>query len=519
MKVLCFGDNTSKEAWADKLTRNFAEKNKLPFRGMFNNDTKILLNGCYHTSTFELPTKKIIESKKNFNQFIILDQPQEKYSHHSLFQKTFQLMQFFREKNIEFTILNPKNFERLEYWTNLLLKNKSFCLRPWISHIGYNGYRYTCERGTEPLIKDSKKIDWQNNTAFNKIKNNMLEGKLNENNCSWCIMHEKLGSYNTTRWHDTLQWVTKLKLKNINDLKKLTSPVYYEIRPGNKCNVMCRTCTPSFSHLIEKEWKTINNPYFQTYIKKERRGYDNFDVIDFDTVERVYVTGGEPTINLQFYKFLKDCISKNRINFELRVNSNFVKISKPLRKLFSNFSNLGFTASIDGIPRVQNYVRWKTDQTQVVKNIHMLKNDGHSIACISTVSLYNINTIGDTLEYFEKEFPYMTIQLNYAGSKQDIFSCFNHPNKNMVLKSLKKAMNTNIYYNHERDTKTLLDSLYKHYSGNYKVDITKLQKFFMFNDILDQKRGSNLKDVIPELNACRKYINTQYEPKNVTRPF
>ena len=37
--------------------------------------------------------------------------------------------------------------------------------------------------------------------------------------------------------------------------------------------------------------------------------------------------------------------------------------------------------------------------------------------------------------------------------------------------------------------------------------------------ILDQKRGSNLKDVIPELDACRNYINTQYEPKNVTRPF
>ena len=145
----------------------------------------------------------------------------------------------------------------------------------------------------------------------------------------------------------------------------------------------------------------------------------------------------------------------------------------------------------------------------------MLKDDGHSIACISTVSMYNITTIGETCEYLEQKFPYMPVQLNYGGLKDDILSCYNHPNKEMVLKSLQKAMNTKIYYDHERDTKTLLDSLYKHYSGNYKVDITKLQKFFMLNDTLDQKRGSVLKDVIPELEACRKYIITLYEPKNV----
>ena len=123
MKVLCFGDNTSKNAWADKLTREFAEKNKLTFRGMFNNGTKEILDGCYHTSTFELPTKKIIESKKNFNQYIILDQPQEKYSHPSLFNKMFHLIQLFREQKIDFVMLNAKTFKIIEYWTNLLSKN------------------------------------------------------------------------------------------------------------------------------------------------------------------------------------------------------------------------------------------------------------------------------------------------------------------------------------------------------------------------------------------------------------
>ena len=522
MKVLCFGDNTSKEAWAHKLSKNFAEKNKLTFRGMFNINTKEILDGCYHTSTHELSTKKIIESKKNFNQFIILDQPQERYSHHSLFQRMFQLIQFFREKNIEFTMLNPKNFEIIEYWTNLLTTNRSFCLRPWITYASFNGYRRSCERGEsalKPLIKSTDKIDWQNNEAFNNLRSRMLKGLPNEENCGWCIMHEKFGSHLTTRWHDTLQWATKLKLKNINDLKKFTSPVYYEIRPGNKCNIMCRSCTPGFSSLIEEEYKNIDHPYFKKYYEKQKRGYDSFDVVDLDTAKTIYVTGGEPTINAEFYAFLRKCIKENKTNFNLRINSNFMKISNPIRELFKHFNDIGFTVSIDGTPKVTEYIRWKTVQEQVEKNIYLLKNDGHEMACISVVSIYNITTIGETLEYLETKFPFFTVQLNYGGHRGDILNCFNHPNKDMVIASLEKARKSKIYYDNERDTKSLLDSLYKHYTSDYKVDYDKLKKFFEYNDILDKSRGSKLGDYIPELEACRKLINTQYEPKNVTRPF
>jgi hypothetical protein len=112
--------------------------------------------------------------------------------------------------------------------------------------------------------------------------------------------------------------------------------------------------------------------------------------------------------------------------------------------LFKKFSNLGFTASIDGIPRVTNYIRWGIKQDVVEQNVQMLKDDGHSIACTCTVSMYNITTIGETCEYFEKEFPYIPVQLNYGGLKDDILSCYNHPNKEMVLKSLQKAINTKI---------------------------------------------------------------------------
>ena len=78
---------------------------------MFNNGTKEILDGCYHTSTFELTTKKIIESKKNFNQYIILDQPQEKYSHPSLFNKMFHFSMFCNASFnliVKFVLIKPR---------------------------------------------------------------------------------------------------------------------------------------------------------------------------------------------------------------------------------------------------------------------------------------------------------------------------------------------------------------------------------------------------------------------------
>ena len=102
----------------------------------------------------------------------------------------FNLINAFEEANIDFEVLNDKNFEIIKYWTNLLTTNRSFCLRPWITYVSYNGYRRSCERGgsaLKPLIKGTDKIDWQNNEAFNNLRSRMLKGLPNEKNCEWCI--------------------------------------------------------------------------------------------------------------------------------------------------------------------------------------------------------------------------------------------------------------------------------------------------------------------------------------------
>ena len=54
---------------------------------------------------------------------------------------------------------------------------------------------------------------------------------------------------------ETKEWLSKLGISSLEDLEKIDRPYYYEIRLSNKCNLMCRSCKPEHSHLIDKEYK------------------------------------------------------------------------------------------------------------------------------------------------------------------------------------------------------------------------------------------------------------------------
>ena len=65
-----------------------------------------------------------------------------------------------------------------------------------------------------------------------------------------------------------------------------------------------------------------------------------------------------------------------------------------------------------------------------------------------------------------------------------------------------------MYYTDARDNKSMIDTIFDHYSDpNYSCNIDTLKTFFEFNDTLDKSRNIKLVDYIPELEECRKLIN------------
>ena len=508
-KILCIGDNSSAEAWAHHLTKSLALKEGLVFRGQIENKNySNIENGCYHTGIFLLNENSILKLSKNFDKVIILDQSIEKFSHPHLFTSTWKLINYLETNHIKVEILNKQNMAFLDYWHNLLTTNKSFCLYPWVKNVAYDDHYTLCTQSKTPVTKKDEMKSWKHDKNFVDIRKKMLAGELITPNCNSCYRQEKLGKNISIRMHETLEWAAICNLKHINDLEKIESASYYEIRFSNKCNIKCRTCNGHFSHLIDKESKNITDPMFQSLLDPtivDSMGGE--EIIDYKNLKRIYFGGGEPTVMPQLYKFLQTCIKNNNTNLEIRIGTNAVKISDKLFDIFKNFGNLTCSVSTDGTPKIDEYIRWGTDSTLKVKNIKRLKAQGNAIAINFVCSIYNVFALGEILEYFESEFPYAPVHFNTGGYKGDIISPFIFPNHNLVLESVKKAKNTKIYYDNEQRTKAMIDSLEQHYSNvDTQIEYEKLCNFFYYNDTLDRVRGSKLVDYIPELEECRKYI-------------
>src|SRR6056300_1804687 len=85
MKVMCLGDNSSHHAWAHHLTMKLAEENNSTFRGIVPTDLSTLQKGYYHIGPLDMSAKEIMDSTKNFDRVILLDQEQDKFSSHRIF--------------------------------------------------------------------------------------------------------------------------------------------------------------------------------------------------------------------------------------------------------------------------------------------------------------------------------------------------------------------------------------------------------------------------------------------------
>lgn len=506
LKVLCIGDNSSADAWAHKLTENLASKNNNVFRGQVNNIDQKIENGFYYTGVLLLNEHTIVQLSDKFDRIVLLDQDIDQYSHPHIFVSTWKLTKYLKEKEINIEIMNKKNMEFLDYWYELMEKNKSFCLYPWVKSVSYNDHYTLCTHSKTPVTKNAEMKNWKTDKSFTEIRKKMLDGQ-KLSNCRTCHRQEELGKGVSIRQHETLEWAALMRIKSIEDLKRIEAPSYFEIRFSNKCNIKCRSCNGHYSHLIRNETKQINDDKFQSIVDEEIvNTMGGAEIINWQKLKRVYIGGGESTVQPELYEFLRNCIKNKNTDFEFRIGTNAVKISDKLYELFKPFRNLTFSVSIDGTPKIDDYIRWGTNAEEKINNIKRLKDQGHSIAINFVLSIWNVARLGEILKYFEINFPNSPVHFNTGGYKGDIISPFNFPIKELVLESVKLAKQTKIYFNNEQRTRHLIDSIDNYYSNNPKTDLEKLSKFFYYNDTLDRVRGSKLIDYIPELEECRKYI-------------
>lgn len=502
-KILCLGSNDED---TDYRARQLAEQNQTNNHGLITDvDFVPVLSGYYHTTILDLPFGSIIDLAKHFDQIIFFDQPVDKWSHWKPMMSTYKIMRKLDESGLNTVYKNNNNIKKYLAFYQMLDTNKSFCIYPWINLVEEHGHLTACARSFKKITTAQELKEWKTDPNYIPIRQAMLDGKTLPEYCSVCYDYESKG-IESYRQFETKEWVAKLGISSLEDLYDIDRPYYYEIRLSNKCNLMCRSCKPEHSHLIDREYKKFNIEHPQA--KQQTFKYSNLSLIDIEKLTpytRVYLTGGEPTIMPQVLFFMEQCIALRRTDFDFTLGTNGAKLSPKFLKLSKHFSNMNFSVSLDGYGKINDYWRWGSDWNTVIKNTHLLQAQGHTVSINCVPGIYNVTNLHLLYEFMDKEFPHagMYLQINNV----DIQSAYNHPNSKLVVESMKRCQQTKTYHTDGKSNQTTVDSLLNYYSNNPACNIPALRSFFEYNDQLDRARNVRLADYIPELEACRKLID------------
>lgn len=506
MKILCLGANTQD---SDVQASALAKQKFLFNRGLVDNQSFVpKYPGVYHTSVCDLTIGAILEVSKYFDLVVMLDQPRSSWPSSKNLQSTYKLMVELESQSVATQFRSNSNIKPLEKIERMVIDNPSWCIYPWInlvnqSSCGDDSLRL-CARSSTAVAKTATLSEWQNSTVRRDIQKKMLQGETIPDSCSVCYNYEKLG-IESYRQFESKDWLNQLDISDFDQLEKITSPRYYEISWSNRCNIKCRGCVPSRSSAIETEFKRHN--VIMPWIDSVSDNYPPIEIVDIENLDqfsRVYITGGEPLIMPETVEFMRRCVAAGKIDFELTMSTNGVKLPEEFLSLAKNFTNLNLSLSLDGYGKINDYWRSGSHWERIVQNMHIIKQHGISMTINTVPGIYNVTNLHLLFEWLDQEFPDSTIYLQI--NNLDIQSAYNHPDPAAVIDSMERCKNTRVYWSDGKSCRTGIDSIYNHYKSGPECNVENLRGFFQYNDQLDRIRGVFLKDHIPELEKYRYLV-------------
>jgi len=510
MRILVLGNNTKD---TDDQVKELAEKAGTYNHGLVETtDQDFSQHGYYHTTLIDLSPGEIMKFVHQFDEVMVLDQPARSWDSQKPRLSTYKLITSLeRQSNrlgLKVSGTDNHSFVDMKYWTDLFKSNRSFCAYPWIVHsqdkVDANKLNL-CARSSHEVTSLKDLGNWQTNPAFTKIREKMKRGEKLPGTCRVCYKYEDRG-LTGYRTHDSLDWIARLGLKNIKDFDKIDSPYYYELRLSNRCNLMCRMCTPQHSHLLKQEFEENPGLVNSGQMDDPTQSWTDTGVVDIEKLtskHKVYLTGGEPIIMHEVYAFMRQCIDLRKTDFLFTLGTNAQRLNPLFLNLASKFSNMHFSVSIDGYGKVNDYIRWKSDFDTIIKNCHILINQGHQITWNHVPTIWGVHRTHELFEYVSEHFPKVPLYLQY--NRVEITSAFKSPLIEETIESMERCKKTILYTSDGKDCTSGIDAFYDHYS-RYKVNKDDLKKFFTWNDLMDKARNISMADYIPELDRCRTML-------------
>ena len=310
--------------------------------------------------------------------------------------------------------------------------SNTFCPLPW-NHLATHphGMCTLCCESEQTLNKSAAKNDNElvtlrntnyelseitNSESFSKVRLQMLNGE-KPTECKKCWEAESVGN-RSKRYYESRKLPMTLedakKITNDDGTLKEVKYEFVELRLGNHCNVMCRTCNPYSSSRWVKEWDVIypEEPVIKDYISQYNINWpleqDFWDsLINYcDNLKVLYINGGEPFLIDKHFAFLETLVERGTSkDIEIVYSTNCTIINHTYEDIWKEFKSVQFMLSIDDIGERNEYIRTYTKWPKVLDFIDWMdditdNNENLNYNILQTVSTYNVYYLPEFYDYF-----------------------------------------------------------------------------------------------------------------------
>lgn len=391
--------------------------------------------------------------------------------------------------------------------------SKTFCILPWIHLATHpNGGASLCCRSNHTnavswakdkknnlmTLENSHVDEIVNSETFVRVRTQMLNGE-QPIECEGCWADESRG-IKSKRKYENERWAHVIDNSSFTPEMQQADYKYVELRLGNVCNASCVTCNSYSSSKWYPDEKELSKKlsWFKSRPPENFKWFENSQVYEdlasrSQTVEEIYINGGEPTLIKAHYEYLQHLIDSGTAkNVHIVYSLNMTSIPDRLLTLLKNFKKVTVNCSIDDFEFRNYYIRWPTVWNDVVTNLNKLNSqsniDWHVTQTISILNVYNITQLDKWLQttYNKKAtFNYVLYPeyLSFSSLTDEI-------------KQELKELHANAFDDHRNEE--LQQKL------NVKYDQGMHVKAKEFITELDMVRNLNFSEYIPELQKILK---------------
>jgi MoaA/NifB/PqqE/SkfB family radical SAM enzyme len=262
---------------------------------------------------------------------------------------------------------------------------KNICILPWIS-IDRNSHSLApcCLWKSKETHTDIKTF-W-NTKELVDLREDFLNGK-RPSGCEVCWKNEDAGIKSMR------QAVNEGRLERyksrMNNTMLYVAPAQVKFTVGKECNLSCRMCLPQWSSRVQKVWEALGRKpdpdddqltVDPEYILEHRKDIHYLDIL-----------GGEPFFHKRTKDLLKELISTNDSeHITVHITTNATRIDLDTINLLKQFEDAVLSISIDGVGKLQEYIRPGCDWEQLKSNIDLLRTHNISLQAVSTIGVLNI---------------------------------------------------------------------------------------------------------------------------------